>query len=712
MGRCTSKLRLRNVLYAPQMGVTLVSVGCIDADGYSALFSGGRCQIRNGSGEIVGEILRSGGLYKVEHGHEVAAHAAQEEVTLEDLHRRLGHASAESIQRLVRNGVVTGVKLVGNSDLPLCDSCVFAKTRRKPVPKARSSPLAPEVGDRVHTNVWGPAPVATLGGRRYYVSFTDDRSRYTAVYLIRNKSDVRRMYSKFRAWIKSKFKRKIGTLQSDRGGEYLADELQELLDEDGTHHQTTVHDTPEENGVAERLNGVLLGMVRAMLHDATLPKSLWGEAVLHAVWLGNRMTTRPLGRQTTPYEAVFGAKPDISKVHAFGCHVWVHDTSGSKLDGRAREGRWVGFDHNSQGHRIYWAKTRTVTVERTVIFRPGAGATLEGENEEPTTPESIAEPSPPVPETIEPRPSRTRKPSAYVQRILEGENISNVPAGIRVETAAFAEDMHSPGGGARDEWAMAVATADAEGLEPRTLAEAKRRPDWPRWEEAIQEELGRLDKAGTWELVEKPEDANIVGSKWVFKIKKNAAGDIEKYRARLVAQGFTQVPGIDYFDTFAPVAKLTSIRSILAIAARNGWPVHQMDVKSAYLYGKLDEDERIFMAQPPGYHVPNSVGKVLRLRKAIYGLKQSGRRWYQTFWGILVEVGLMRCEVDHAVFYIHFPNGDIVLLGVHVDDLTLTASTDALLHRIKSHIWNERRAYIPRSRQDRADRTVAKSPII
>ena len=117
---------------------------------------------------------------------------------------------------------------------------------------------------------------------------------------------------------------------------------------------------------------------------------------------------------------------------------------------------------------------------------------------------------------------------------------------------------------------MATAIAESEAMDPQSLEEARRRKDWPRWEEAIKVELDALKKAGTWGVVEKPKGRNVVACKWVFRIKKDAAGQIERYKARLVAKGFTQVFGVDYYETFAPVAKLASIRTILAIAARNG----------------------------------------------------------------------------------------------------------------------------------------------
>jgi Reverse transcriptase (RNA-dependent DNA polymerase) len=135
---------------------------------------------------------------------------------------------------------------------------------------------------------------------------------------------------------------------------------------------------------------------------------------------------------------------------------------------------------------------------------------------------------------------------------------------------------------------LAAEIGETEALEPQTLKEAKSSPDWPLWEKAIHEELAVLKSAGTWELVNAPGNANIVGSKWVFHAKKDAAGHVVRYKARLVAQGFSQVPGVDYFDTFAPVARLASIRAVLAIAAVEDLEIHQIDIKGAYLNG-VDE---------------------------------------------------------------------------------------------------------------------------
>ena len=198
---------------------------------------------------------------------------------------------------------------------------------------------------------------------------------------------------------------------------------------------------------------------------------------------------------------------------------------------------------------------------------------------------------------------------------------------------------------------MIAEMRESEALEPRNLKEARGGPDWLLWEKAIKEELAVLKAAGTWELVDAPLGANIVGSKWVFRAKKDAAGKVVRYKAHLVAQGFSQVPGVDYFDTFAPVARLASIQAVLAMAAVNDYEIHQIDIKGAYLNGKLTPDETIFMKQPPEYAAAGSGNKVCKLLKTLYGLKQSGRCWYQYLVEIMRVLSFLQCEVDQAVFY-------------------------------------------------------------
>ncbi len=165
-------------------------------------------------------------------------------------------------------------------------------------------------------------------------------------------------------------------------------------------------------------------------------------------------------------------------------------------------------------------------------------------------------------------------------------------------------------------------------------------------------------------------------------------------KARLVAQGFSQVPGVDYFDTYAPVAKFASIRTILAVSAQLNLELHQVDIKSAYLNGELTDEEVIYMKHPPGFKPAGSGTRVLRLLKTLYGLKQSGRRWYQKLKQILCDrMGFSQCDVDQAVFYRQAQKGEFMAVAVHVDDCTLAAKSLKVIEDFKTELGEARRSH-------------------
>lgn len=219
--------------------------------------------------------------------------------------------------------------------------------------------------------------------------------------------------------------------------------------------------------------------------------------------------------------------------------------------------------------------------------------------------------------------------------------------------------------------------------DPKTITQAHSRIDWPKWQEAMDKEIITLEKAGTWITVPRPIGKNIVSSKWVFCIKRKADGAIEKYKARLVARSFTQKFGIDYFDTFSPVARLASFRVILAIAAQNNWEIDTFDFNGAYLNGELSDDEDIYMQAPPGYD--NEGESVKHLRKSLYGLEQAGCKWYETLSRTLNDLGFQVNDADPSVFSTHDKN-DTTILAIHVDDCMITGSLEELIREYKEQL--------------------------
>jgi Reverse transcriptase (RNA-dependent DNA polymerase) len=654
----------------------------------------------------------------------------------------------------------------------VCPSCEYVKTTCKVIKKERTVGIADAFGAEIHTDLWGPSTVQTIGGCKYYVTFTDDHTRYTKIDLLKTKDQALQAYKGFANWAQMQHGVRIKRLRLDRGGEYTGNEFTKFLQSQGTKCHLTTHDMPQHNGIAKSLNRHILERVRAMLHHAGLPKNLWGKATLFAVWLKNCTSTKVLGK-VTPFEQLNKYKPNFKDVPEWGQHVWVHMPGNSKLEARGMEARgmeahWVGYDEDStHAHRIYWPNKHRVSVECDIKFAPLAstvqvppvspqidsaplptaiqtstqpklqlaltismpptpismpisGQTLVESTPEKEDPinegkgeglahEATVQSQPPTPQPTAVAPqtrrqsstqatrasARISKPSQYVKQLVKGEGSMDgkgkkaMPGfqGWHLDSSSICTDNAVP----QDFIFSAIpvddiifaAIQDAQG-DPKTLHEAQSRSDWPEWQQAMDREIAMLQQAGTWTDVEWPADKNVVGSKWVFRLKFKADGTVDKYKARLVVHGFTQQYGMDYYDTYSPVAKLASFRTILALAAWYDWDVQSFDFNGAYLNGELEQDDEIYMQPPPGYDITGE-GKVLRLLKLLYGLKQAGRRWYETLTRALADLGFCTSQADPAVFHARVAE-ETLILAIHVDDCALTGSSSALITQYKERL--------------------------
>ncbi|KAL1939181.1 hypothetical protein VTO73DRAFT_10222 [Trametes versicolor] len=334
-----------------------------------------------------------------------------------------------------------------------------------------------------------------------------------------------------------------------------------------------------------------------------------------------------------------------------------------------------------------------------------AEAAEQGEGE-PDMAEEIIEEAPQEPPMG--RGHRVRMPSARARRILEGEGTTGarrrtrehprgvIPEAIMGALAALETPLEdsdvsestcssaniSSDWGATVHGLVAQAGGDPLSGDPTSLREAQAAPDWPQWEAAIAVEMDNLRAHGTYDLVVRPPSAHVIGSRLVFHRKRDANGAVKQCKVRVVAQGFGQIPGVDYNETFAPVAKSSSLRLMIALAARHGWPLIQLDVKSAYLNGELDEE--IYMRQPPGTAARGEEHLVCRLKKSLYGLKQAGREWYKTYRAAMTKLGMTRSEADHACFWTH-DGESLAMVGTIVDDMLVTGTPD-LVERFRTGI--------------------------
>ncbi|GKV19001.1 hypothetical protein SLEP1_g29301 [Rubroshorea leprosula] len=215
--------------------------------------------------------------------------------------------------------------------------------------------------------------------------------------------------------------------------------------------------------------------------------------------------------------------------------------------------------------------------------------------------------------------------------------------------------------------------------EPKSFSQAIQNP---KWRQAMEDEIAALEKNHTWTLEPLPPDKQPIGCKWVYKIKYKADGTIERYKARLVAKGFTQVEGLDYHDTFAPVAKLVIVRCLLAVASIRNWELHQLDVHNAFLHGDLDEE--VYMQLPPGYGNKGEQ-RVCHLRKSLYGLKQASRNWFAKFTSALHSFGFQQSLCDYSLFTYRQGNNFLAVL-VYVDDLIIAGNNSTLCQHLKDFL--------------------------
>ncbi|RVW59905.1 Retrovirus-related Pol polyprotein from transposon RE2 [Vitis vinifera] len=199
------------------------------------------------------------------------------------------------------------------------------------------------------------------------------------------------------------------------------------------------------------------------------------------------------------------------------------------------------------------------------------------------------------------------------------------------------------------------------------------------------DEMAALHSNGTWDLVVLPSGKSTVGCRWVYAVKVGPDGQVDRLKARLVAKGYTQVYGSDYGDTFSPVAKIASVRLLLSMAAMCSWPLYQLDIKNAFLHGDLAEE--VYMEQPPGFVAQGESGLVCRLRRSLYGLKQSPRAWFSRFSSVVQEFGMLRSTADHSVFNHHNSLGQCIYLVVYVDDIVITGSDQDGIQKLKQHLF-------------------------
>ncbi|KAL0641684.1 hypothetical protein Bca4012_102622 [Brassica carinata] len=606
-------------------------------------------------------------------------------------HARLGHPHNKALKLML-----PGVSFENNE----CEACILGKHCRTVFTK--STTVYEKCFDLIHSDVW-TAPCLSRDNHKYYVTFIDEKSKYTWLTLIPTKDRVLDAFKNFQAYVTNHYNAKIKIFRSDNGGEYT-----------DKHSRYTY------------LSMEYFIRQAVPIHHNRM--KFWSDAVATACYLINRTPTLILQGQS-PFEVLNQYKPSIEHMKIFGClcFVMVPGEIRNKLEAKSSKAMFIGYSSSQKGYKCYDPNTRRVLVSRVVKFveekgyyeeqiqedlkdltsdraetlriileglginmnqgHQGGGNETRTPNREETSREE-SESSGSHDQVVESNDQQEeaedgqlREEGAEASQLGE-ERSEMLPQEEEQEMAQEGPMLRRSTRLRKDpsSWVNTRVYYNAQAVEhptqavcsfsqypeahcafmvnldenhiPRSYEEAMKDKEW---KESVGAEAGAMIKNDTWYESELPKGKKAVTSRWIFTIKYKADGSIERKKTRLVARGFTQTYGEDYIETFAPVAKLHTIRIVLSLAVNLGWGLWQMDVKNAFLQGELEDE--VYMYPPPGLEHLVKKGNVLRLKKAIYGLKQSPRAWYNKLSTTLNGRGFKKSELDHTLFTLMTPSG-------------------------------------------------------
>ena len=659
------KLILANVLHVPEIRKNLVSADALNKKGLKAVIESNKL-IFSLNGVFVGKGYSCDGMFKLcINKNNVSVYIVDASYSL--WHGRLAHTNHKTLQFMSKHGLISFKDNVEKR----CETCIQAKMTRLPFPKAERNN---ELLDLVHSDVCEFNGFLTRGGNKYFITFIDDYSRYVYVYLMKTKDESFHMFKCYKNLVENQLGKKVKILRNDRGGEYLPADFSQFCEENGIMHQTSAPYTPQQNGLAERKNRTLGNMVNAMIISSGLPKNLWGEALLAACHIHNRVTS--LKSKVSPYELWKGRKPNLKYFRVWGCIAFyrVPDHKRTKLGPRALKSVFVGYAENSKAYRLLDLDSNVIVESRDVEF-------LEDKFLYNST--MSTDPSQEPPPVSNARPSNNNK-----------RNAGDIPSELR-RSQRQRKEKHLSSDFIDSQAIVFLVEGDRQFLldkipilltvedDPKTFSEAMKSRDASFWREAINDEMDSLLSNNTWILVDLPPGSKPIGCKWVFRKKYATDGSVQTFKARLVAKGFRQKEGIDYFDTYAPVARITSIRVLLALASMFDLCVHQMDVKTAFLNGDLNEE--VYMDQPEGFVLPGNEKKVCKLTRSLYGLKQAPKQWHQKFESAILSNGFKYNNADKCI-YSKFTREYGVIICLYVDDMLIIGTNYKGVEETKKYL--------------------------
>ncbi|GJZ38203.1 retrovirus-related pol polyprotein from transposon TNT 1-94 [Tanacetum coccineum] len=587
-------------------------------------------------------------------------------------HRRLNHLNFGTLNDLARKDLVRGLPRLKFEKDHLCSACQLGKSR-KATHKPKTINTITEVLHTLHMDLCGPLRVQSINGKKYILVIVDDYSRFTWVKFLRSKDETPVFVINLLKQLQVGLNKTVRFVRTDNGTEFVNKNLTDFYKSVGITHEKTVMRNPQQNGVVERRNHT----PRLPLHDK---------------------------------------KPNLSFLCIFGalCYPTNDIEDLDKLKAKADIGFFVGYAPNRKGYKIYNKRNRQIMETIHVTFDELTEQTApvhssSGPNPNLLTPGPISSgliPNsalaipyvPPTNKNLEllfqpmfdeyfetptgdhqmphvpavPPPVIPTSPSVSISFDYDAPSGSHSPSSSAHQSSLVHHDVateHSFEKQLATDALWCFYNSVLSKVEPKNFKSAVAEDCWF---QAMQDEIHEFDRLDVWELVPPPDCAMIIALKWIYKVKLDEYGDVLKNKARLVAKGYRQEEGLDFEESFAPVARLEAIRIFLANAASKNMTVYQMDVKTAFLNGELKEE--VYVSQPEGFVDPDRPHHVYRLKKALYGLKQAPRAWYDTLSKFLLAQGFSKGVVDPTLF-IRKTGKHTLHVQIYVDDI-IFASTD------------------------------------
>lgn len=682
-----ASIDLQEVWWVPSLATNLISVQALDDMGMEVTFARSKCQIRrNGKLLAIADRMRSN-LYQLNLPASAFSAKFNNYHPISTWHLRLGHLNYKDVSK------ITKIQLP--KQLSRCGACMAGKQHaiyNKTMQQRATKPF-----DFVHSDLSGLQPTS-LGGYRYFLVFVDDYTRFTHTYFLKGKSmtETIEAFRAYHTWIKTQFGAIIRRLRTDNGtGEFANQIWHDYITNEGIQHEFSPPNTPHMNGVSERAIRTLKDMARTMLAGANLlnHEEFWGEAVATATYIRNLSPSRAFNGKVPLVGIYPNLTPRYEHLKPFGCIAYVLAPPAQKSAWKSRTKRclFMGYVHNTMKvWKVYDLEAKRTYNSGQVIFDEEQFPGLPKESQnlqwhpswQAANPEGVA--------NILQANFRglhievVERPELLNFKICGDEPPHDVygddpilpPCATALAARRSREDLSKGGAEPRSvKMPAGRLRVDVAGdpLDYHTAMQV----DPVNWSRAVSAELSAHAKNETYEVASLPLDKTAIGCKWVFKTKYDAC-EAKLFKARLVAKGFEQKYGVDYQETYAPVARLTSVRLLLALAAWFQWEIEQLDVITAFLNPYLSEE--VYMEPPQGMDIES--GKVLRLRRTLYGLKQSPYEWYSDIDQRLITLGFRRSTADSNI-YIATHARCILLL--YVDDILIAGPREDVF-RIKQDL--------------------------